>query len=192
LSSAAIQSQQTRGKTIFLVALLVVMVQFSIFYAIFLVVIPFLGLSLFYYSTVSSLVQFAINPVLLFYLFYRLGKHVNLSERYLSVMVNVFIAGTIGVAVPGLALPLVLQGSSSYLSGGFFSLITILAEEAVVFVEVGVGTMFVAFTAIALANIRGATHPTQPTQTTEQAPQSQSPSADNAKTLVQPQPKSMV
>ena len=168
------------------------MVQFSIFYAIFLVVIPFLGLSLFYYSTVSSLVQFAINPVLLFYLFYRLGKHVNLSERYLSVMVNVFIAGTIGVAVPGLALPLVLQGSSSYLSGGFFSLITILAEEAVVFVEVGVGTMFVAFTAIALANIRGATHPTQPTQTTEQAPQSQSPSADNAKTLVQPQPKSMV
>jgi len=192
LSSAAIQSQQTRGKTIFLVALLVVMVQFSIFYAIFLVIIPFLGLSLFYYSTVSSLVQFAINPVLLFYLFYRLGKHVNLSERYLSVMVNVFIAGTIGVAVPGLALPLVLQGSSSYLSGGFFSLITILAEEAVVFVEVGVGTMFVAFTAIALANIRGATHPTQPTQTTEQAPQSQSPSADNAKTLVQPQPKSMV
>ena len=186
LISAATQSSQARGRTIFLVALLVVMAQFSIFYAIFLVIIPFLGLSFFYYSTLTTLVQFAINPVLLFYLFYRLGKHVTLSERYLPVLINVFVGGTIGAVVPQLVLPIVLQGSSGYFSGDFLSLITTLIDEAVTFVEVGVGTMFVAFTAIALANIRGATRPPQPAQTTEQVSQSQSPPADNVTDLVRP------
>jgi uncharacterized membrane protein len=182
LDSATMPPGQTRTRTLFLLALLVVAVEFSLFYAIFLVIIPFIGLSILYYSALSSLVEVAINPVLLFYLFYRFGKHVNLSERYLSVIINTFLGGTIGAAVPQLILPFALQGGSGYFSGDFLSLITTLAEEAVVFVGAGMGTMFVAFTAVALANIRGTAHPTQPPQTTEQVSIT---SADNATALVQ-------
>ena len=181
MDSATMPPGQTRTRTLFLLALLVVAVEFSLFYAIFLVIIPFIGLSILYYSALSSLVEVAINPVLLFYLFYRFGKHVNLSERYVSVIINTFLGGTIGAAVPQLILPFALQGGSGYF-GDFLSLITTVAEEAVVFVGAGMGTMFVAFTAVALANIRGTAHPTQPPQTTEQVSIT---SVDNATALVQ-------
>ena len=101
-----------------------------------------------------DLPAFLVNPVLLFYVFYRLGKKVRLKERYVSVGAGVFVGGVLG----GLAYyPLLLLVRGSSLGVVFPDLLSAIGWTIAFllgFVGYGLGALFPGFVAITIANFR--------------------------------------
>lgn len=102
----------------------------------------------------ESLPAFLVNPVLLFYAFYRLGRKVRLKERYMSVGAGVFVGGMFG----GLAYyPLLFLVRGSSLGGVFPDLLSVVGSTIaflLMLVGFGLGTLFPGFVAITIANFR--------------------------------------
>jgi hypothetical protein len=106
-----------------------------------------------------SLLEFALDPLLLFYLLFRLGKHVSLAERYLGVAVSLLAAGVVGFAVSEAADFLMSATISqnwtiSFSFPDLWSLVATISVFTREFLEEGVWVLFLGFTAIALANFR--------------------------------------
>jgi hypothetical protein len=102
----------------------------------------------------EGLIPLLVSPVLLFYLFYRLGKGVVLPERYLGVSASIFLGGAIGYTVSYFLSPFAL---GSVWSSSFPDLAAEVAtafDFFLLFLNRGFDTMFPAFVAIAFANYR--------------------------------------
>lgn len=101
-----------------------------------------------------GLPAFLVNPVLLFYVFYRLGKKVRLKERYGSVGAGVFVGGLIG-RLAYFPLQLLVRGSLfGAVSPDLLSVIGGTVALLLGFVGYGLGTLFPGFVAITIANFR--------------------------------------
>lgn len=101
-----------------------------------------------------NLLPFLINPALFFYIFYVLGKNVQLAERYMSVIVSLFVGGLVGTAPVYFLLPIAFGGTWGATFPDLLSVITTMGSYLLAFIEEGLGAFFPGFVAIALANLR--------------------------------------
>jgi len=163
---------ETRTRTLFLLALV-----FSAFQAVsqitpVMLFTPygFTGSYFFAGAVAGSLISFLVSPVLLFYVFYRLGKSVVLSERYLRICVGVFLGGMIGYSVAYFLLPIAFGSVWGFAFPNLLSVVFSVPSLALFFVRAGLDTLFPAFVAVAIANYRTQTQRVSEQPTTESAP----------------------
>ena len=135
-----------QARTLFLAALLLSAFQTTLS--------PILGGSLLVSVLALNLPLFLVNPVLLFYVFYRLGKKVPLAERYISVGVSLFVGGMLGYVAPYFLINVALGNSWSFAFLDSLPLIATILYLMLLFVRAGLETLFPGFVAIAVANIR--------------------------------------
>ena len=153
------EPREVREITLFIVALLLSALQWSI---LILGQHLLLGGSPFDFGgsfvlrvlILEELGPFLVNPVLLFYVSYRLGKRVSLANRYRTVAVILFVGGTVGGGVTHTLLPLAFGGTWGAVFSNLLSVVAIVASFTYMFAEIGLGTLFPGFVAIALANLR--------------------------------------
>jgi len=146
-----------QARTLFLVALLLSAFQTTLpLTQWFSLVFPpaSIGGSLLLQILALSLPSFLINPVLLFYVFYRLGKKVPLAERYISVGISLFVGGMLGYVVPYFLDPVAFGSSWGFAFPDLLSLTATILDLTLLFVRAGLDTLFPGFVAIAIANIR--------------------------------------
>ena len=97
---------------------------------------------------------FLPSPVLLFFVFYRLGRKVSLAERYPRVAGQLFAGGVLGAGTAYLFLPMLFGGVWEGAFPSFLSAVATGLGLLFVFVSFGLGTLFAGFVAIAVANFR--------------------------------------
>ena len=115
----------------------------------------FSGISGFFLASLAiNALSFLINPVLLFLVFYRLGKRVQLGDRYVSVGASIFVGGMVGYVVPYFLVPVAFGSSWSSFFPDLVSVLVIASSFALGFVSAGLGILFPSFVAIAVANYR--------------------------------------
>jgi len=102
----------------------------------------------------GELAPFLVSPVVLFLVFYRLGKGVSLTERYRRVAGLAFAGGALGSGATFLLFPLALGGTWGYAFPDLLSALGTVAGVTYAFVSFGLGTLFPGFVAIAVANFR--------------------------------------
>jgi len=147
---------QTKTRTLLLVALLLSAFQETLVQTLYRQAI-FLssGISGFFIGgVVINILSFLINPVLLFYVFYRLGKRVRLEDRYVPVGASIFLGGMVGFVVPYFLVPVAYGSSWSSFFPDFGFYLATASSLALVFISAGLGVLFPSFVAIAIANYR--------------------------------------
>jgi len=147
--------QQTKTTTLLLVALLLSAFQVTSVVSLERQTFPFSGPSgLFVWGFLINVLSFLINPILLFYVFYRLGKPVRLEDRYISVCASIFVGGMVGYAVPYFLVPVAFGSSWSSFFPDYMFFLATASSFAIGFVSAGLGVLFPSFVAIAVANYR--------------------------------------
>ena len=103
----------------------------------------------------GELAPFLVSPVLLFFVFYRLGRGVSLANRYKRVAGFLFAGGVVGSGTTFFLLPLAFGATWGYAFPDLLSALTTVAGSTLMFVGFGLGALFPGFVAIAVANFRG-------------------------------------
>lgn len=101
-----------------------------------------------------SLLPFLVSPALLFCVFYRLGRNVQLAERYGSVIVSLFAGGLVGTAPVYFLLPIALGSTWGAAFPDLLSVVTTAGGYLLAFVGYGLGALFPGFVAVTVANLR--------------------------------------
>ena len=100
-------------------------------------------------------VPFLVSPVLLFFVFYKLGKGVPLAERYLHVSGLLFSGGVVGAGATFFLFPLALGAGAEAAFPSPLSVVATVLGFLYIFVGFGLGALFPGFVATAVANFRG-------------------------------------
>ena len=111
--------------------------------------------------------SFLINPVLLFYVFYHIGKRVQLEDRYVFVGASIFVGGVVGYTVPYFLVPVAYGGSWSAVFPDFGFFLATASSLGLVFIGAGLGVLFPGFVAIVVANYRTKKQPVPNEQATQ-------------------------
>lgn len=105
--------------------------------------------------SLSSFLSFLISPVILFLVFYRLGKRVDLEVSYPVVTIGLFMAGLVGSSVVYFLLaPVLLGGRVGVSLPDTMLSIAVILNLILTLIGFGLSVLFPAFVAIALANFR--------------------------------------
>ena len=163
------EEQQTKTRTLFFVALLLSAFQVTLVETLERQTLYlFSGISGFFLGgLVINILSFLINPVLLFYVFYNIGKRVQLEDRYVFVGASIFVGGVVGYTVPYFLVPVAYGGSWSAFFPDFGFFLATASSLGLVFIGAGLGVLFPGFVAIVVANYRTKKQPVPNEQATQ-------------------------
>ncbi len=111
---------------------------------------------LFYsWSDLLPFLPFIVSPVLLFLVFYRLGRRADVGGSYILVATNLFIGGVVGTSIPYfLSPPLIFGRHWAVVSPDTSSFATTIVGLLLTLIGFGLSVLFPAFFAITIANFR--------------------------------------